>query len=71
MAVRNVRLKEDLEHQAALLRTSRARIVNAQEQERRRIERNIHDGMQQDLTGPSSGWRDNAPEFEHTRRGRG
>jgi signal transduction histidine kinase len=50
MAVRNVRLKEELEHQATLLRTSRARIVNAQEQERRRIERNIHDGVQQDLT---------------------
>lgn len=50
MAVRNVRLKEELEHQAALLRSSRARIVHAQEQERRRIERNIHDGMQQDLT---------------------
>ena len=50
MAVRNVRLKEELENQAALLRSSRARIVHAQEQERRRIERNIHDGMQQDLT---------------------
>ncbi|MFE6255797.1 histidine kinase [Agromyces sp. NPDC057865] len=50
MAVRNVRLKQELEHQAALLRTSRARIVHAQEQERRRIERNIHDGVQQDLT---------------------
>ncbi|MFE5672021.1 histidine kinase [Agromyces sp. NPDC056523] len=49
MAVRNVRLKEELEHQAALLRSSRARIVHAQEQERRRIERNIHDGVQQDL----------------------
>jgi signal transduction histidine kinase len=50
MAVRNVRQKEELQHQAALLRTSRARIVHAQEQERRRIERNIHDGVQQDLT---------------------
>lgn len=50
MAVRNVRLKAELEQQAALLHTSRARIVHAQEQERRRIERNIHDGVQQDLT---------------------
>jgi signal transduction histidine kinase len=50
MAVRNVRLKQELTAQAALLRTSRARLVSAQEQERRRIERNIHDGVQQDLT---------------------
>ncbi len=50
MAVRNLRLKEELERQASLLRSSRARIVHAQEQERRRIERNIHDGLQQDLT---------------------
>lgn len=50
VAVRSLRQKEELEHQASLLRSSRARIVHAQEQERRRIERNIHDGMQQDLT---------------------
>lgn len=50
MAVRNVRLKQELTTQAALLRSSRARLVRAQEQERRRIERNIHDGVQQDLT---------------------
>lgn len=50
MAVRNVRLKAELERQATLLRTSRTRIVQAQDQERRRIERNIHDGVQQDLT---------------------
>ncbi|GAA1999468.1 sensor histidine kinase [Microbacterium ulmi] len=50
MAVRNVRLKQELTDQAALLRTSRARLARAQEQERRRIERNIHDGVQQDLT---------------------
>lgn len=49
MAVRNVRLKEELAAQAELLRASRARLVSAQEQERRRIERNIHDGVQQDL----------------------
>jgi signal transduction histidine kinase len=50
MAVRNVGMKEELEQQAAQLRSSRARIVHAQEEERRRIERNIHDGVQQDLT---------------------
>lgn len=42
LAVRNVRLTAELEH-------SRARLVRAQEVERRRIERNIHDGVQQDL----------------------
>ncbi len=65
MAVRNVRLKEELEHQAALLRTSRARIVHAQEQERRRIERNIHDGMQQDLTALIGLAGHARQEFEH------
>ncbi len=65
MAVRNVRLKEELEHQAALLRTSRARIVHAQEQERRRIERNIHDGMQQDLTSLIGLSGHARQEFEH------
>ena len=41
-AVRNVRLTAELE-------ASRARLVRAQEAERRRLERNIHDGVQQDL----------------------
>ena len=65
MAVRNVRLKEELEHQAALLRSSRARIVHAQEQERRRIERNIHDGVQQDLTALIGLAGHARQEFEH------
>ena len=42
LAVRNVRLTAELER-------SRARLVRAQDAERRRIERNIHDGAQQDL----------------------
>jgi signal transduction histidine kinase len=42
LAVRNVRLTAELER-------SRARLVRAQEAERRRIERNLHDGVQQDL----------------------
>ncbi|WES65707.1 histidine kinase [Microbacter sp. GSS18] len=50
MAVRNVRLKDALAAQAGLLRESQSRLVKAQEAERRRIERNIHDGVQQDLT---------------------
>ncbi|HEX5730432.1 sensor histidine kinase, partial [Microbacterium sp.] len=65
MAVRNVRLKEELEQQAALLRTSRTRIVHTQEQERRRIERNIHDGVQQDLTSLIGLAGHARREFEH------
>jgi signal transduction histidine kinase len=42
LAVRNVRLTAELER-------SRARLVRAQELERRRIERDLHDGVQQDL----------------------
>jgi signal transduction histidine kinase len=42
LVVRNVRLIEDL-------RASRQRLVAAQDEERRRIERNIHDGAQQQL----------------------
>ena len=40
---------EEIRRQAAELAASRARIVHAQEAERRRIERNIHDGVQQTL----------------------
>ncbi len=42
LVLRNTSLIEDL-------RTSRARLVAAQDEERRRIERNIHDGAQQQL----------------------
>jgi signal transduction histidine kinase len=42
LAVRNVRLTAELQR-------SRARLVRAQDAERRRLERNIHDGVQQDL----------------------
>jgi signal transduction histidine kinase len=42
LALRNVRLTEDL-------RASRRRIVNAQDEERKRMERDIHDGAQQQL----------------------
>ena len=42
LVLRNVRLIEDL-------RASRQRLVAAQDEERRRLERNIHDGAQQQL----------------------
>jgi signal transduction histidine kinase len=42
LAVRNVRLTAELER-------SRVRLVRAQEQERRRLERDLHDGVQQHL----------------------
>jgi len=56
LIVANARLTADLEArlgqiavQAAELRASRQRIVTAQDEERRRLERNIHDGAQQHL----------------------
>jgi signal transduction histidine kinase len=56
LVVSNVRLTADLEarleviaRQATELRASRQRIVAAQDEERRRLERNIHDGAQQHL----------------------
>jgi signal transduction histidine kinase len=48
-ALGNVRLAADLRVQAEELRKSRQRIVAAQDQERRRIERDLHDGAQQHL----------------------
>ena len=48
LAVRNVRLTAELER-------SRARLVRAQDAERRRIERNIHDGVQQGLVALIAG----------------
>jgi signal transduction histidine kinase len=56
VVVRNVRLTSDLQDRvdelaarADELRASRARIVAAHDAERRRLERNIHDGAQQHL----------------------
>ncbi|GHF59213.1 hypothetical protein GCM10010218_45830 [Streptomyces mashuensis] len=56
LAVHNVRLAAELstrvdevQRQAGELDASRARIVHAQDTERRRIERRLHDGIQQDL----------------------
>jgi signal transduction histidine kinase len=49
LVLRNVRLTEELRAKLEELRASRQRLVAAQDQERRRIERNIHDGAQQHL----------------------
>jgi signal transduction histidine kinase len=49
MAIENVRLHAEVEAQLAEVRASRQRIVSAADDERRRVERNIHDGAQQRL----------------------
>jgi signal transduction histidine kinase len=49
LAVDNERLQADVVAQLADLRASRARIVEAGDAERRRLERNLHDGAQQHL----------------------
>jgi signal transduction histidine kinase len=49
LVLRNVRLTEELRANLEQLRASRQRLVTAQDGERRRIERNIHDGAQQQL----------------------
>ena len=56
LAVRNVRLGSELEsrldevrRQAEELTASRSRLLHAQMEERHRIERNIHDGVQQEI----------------------
>ena len=49
MAIENERLHAQVRAQLEEVRASRARIVQASDQERRRIERNLHDGAQQRL----------------------
>jgi signal transduction histidine kinase len=49
LVVRNVRLTAELRHTIEELRASRGRLVRAQDTERRKIERNLHDGAQQQL----------------------
>lgn len=58
LALRNVHLDsalqislDEVRHKAEELQVSRARIVAAGDAERRRIERNLHDGAQQHLVG--------------------
>jgi signal transduction histidine kinase len=49
LVLRNVRLTSDLQARLDDLRLSRQRLVSAQDEERRRLERNLHDGAQQNL----------------------
>jgi signal transduction histidine kinase len=49
LSVENERLQAEVRAQLESVRASRARIVEAQDDERRRIERDLHDGAQQRL----------------------
>src|SRR6202040_657635 len=49
LALENERLAAELRARVAELQASRARIVEATDAERRRIERDLHDGTQQRL----------------------
>ena len=49
LVLRNVRLTAELQANVDDLRASRRRLVEAQDEERRKIERNLHDGAQQQL----------------------
>jgi len=49
MALEHSRLQAEVQAQLELVRTSRARIVEAGDAERRRLERDLHDGAQQRL----------------------
>jgi signal transduction histidine kinase len=53
LVLRNAGLTEQLKERMADLRASRKRIVEAADAERRRLERNIHDGAQQQLVALS------------------
>jgi signal transduction histidine kinase len=49
LVLRNVRLSEALKARLEELKAAQKRLVSAQDEERRRLERNIHDGAQQQL----------------------
>ncbi len=49
LVLKNVGLTSDLQARVEELRASRQRLVSAQDDERRRLERNLHDGAQQHL----------------------
>jgi len=49
LLLRNVSLKSELEQRAADVRASRRRLIAAQDAERHRLERDLHDGAQQQV----------------------
>ncbi len=49
LVLKNVGLSDDLQARLVELRASRQRLVTAQDDERRKLERNLHDGAQQHL----------------------
>jgi len=51
LAIRNSQLAGELSQSVDELAASRARLVQAEELERRRLERDLHDGVQQELVG--------------------
>ena len=51
LAIRNSQLAAELSENVDELAASRARLVQAEELERRRLERDLHDGVQQELVG--------------------
>ncbi|HEV2030185.1 MAG TPA: GAF domain-containing sensor histidine kinase [Candidatus Dormibacteraeota bacterium] len=51
LAIRNSQLSAELSHHVEELAASRARLVHAEEVGRRRLERDLHDGVQQELVG--------------------
>jgi signal transduction histidine kinase len=53
LVMRNVALAEQLMDHIEQLRASRQRLVHAQDEERRKLERNLHDGAQQQLVALS------------------
>jgi signal transduction histidine kinase len=57
LVIDNARLNRTLQHQLDQVRASRARIVEAGDAERRRIERDLHDGVQQRLLALALGLR--------------
>ncbi|HKH08149.1 MAG TPA: GAF domain-containing sensor histidine kinase [Agromyces sp.] len=56
-SVANVHLTEQLAEQLDELTASRERLVAAQDDERRRLERDLHDGIQQDVVAQIAGLR--------------